>query len=723
MTRPFDVSPEVYQALVEQLPAVVYVDSDEAAPASLYVSPNVEEILGYPTERYIARAETFVETIHPEDRDRVMLEWAQAVRTGDPFSSEYRFVRPDGRDVWVRDSSRLIRDEVGRRLFWQGVILDVTAQKHAEQELRESETRYRALIEHIPAVIYEMGPDDDRRTIYVNPYVEEVLGYSRAEWLDQPDIWTELLHPDDRETELAAHDRHNETGEPWRREYRLTAADGRTVWVRDLAELVSSTDGDAPRWQGVMLDITAQKEAEGFLLDARDDLEFRVAARTAALADTNELMGLEVAERRRAEAEATRAEERLRVLVEHLPAVVYTWNILDPELEYTSPQIEDLLGYTPDEWSDTGLWTQRLHPHDRDRVLGAAAHCADTGDPLNIEYRYLDREGRVVWVLDRATVIRRDEAGRPATYQGVMLPIAARKAAEEKAWQAETRYRMLTEQGPVIAYIWHRRSEGPQSPYSYLSPQIEQTLGYPVERWNADVGFWSSILHPDDRAAAAAMDDEAKVTGEPWSMDYRVIAADGRVVWLHDEGRMLERDEAGEPSVFQGVFLDISDRKEAEERLREAESRYRALVEQMPAVPWTKTVDPVTRRGRIVYIGPQVRELLGYTPDELLGESDRLETMVHPDDRERVRAQAAHCEETGEPWDSRFRVYRRDGRIVRLWSKAILTTDGAGLPVWQGVTIDVTTMPWDEAPGPAPADASTGAPAPRPSHRPAGGSP
>ena len=79
------------------------------------------------------------------------------------------------------------------------MIEDITAEKLSEEGVRASEARYRALIERVPAVVYEMDPDDERRTLYVSPHVEQVLGYTRAEWLDQPDIWIELLHPDDRE--------------------------------------------------------------------------------------------------------------------------------------------------------------------------------------------------------------------------------------------------------------------------------------------------------------------------------------------------------------------------------------------------------------------------------------------------------------------------------------------------------------------------------------------
>ena len=165
------------------------------------------------------------------------------------------------------------------------------------------EALYRALVENLPAVIYQVAPDDDRRTMYVSPHVETALGYSRDEWLGQPDIWMELLHPDDREQTLAAHDLHNETGRPWSREYRLIANDGRVVWFRDVANLVRDDDGRPQHWLGVQLDITELKGVEGELRAARDELERRVVERTAELEEANALMALEIGERRRAEAE------------------------------------------------------------------------------------------------------------------------------------------------------------------------------------------------------------------------------------------------------------------------------------------------------------------------------------------------------------------------------------------------------------------------------------
>ena len=303
-------------------------------------------------------------------------------------------------------------------------------------------------------MVYETDPDDDRRTRYVNRKIEELLGYTMEEWLDQPDMWTEVLHPDDRERELAAHDLASSTGEPWQREYRLIGAEGQVVWVRDQAQLLRDGDGKPTRWQGVMVDITTEKEAQLALAIAHDDLEFRVRARTAALQETNELMGIEIAERRRAEEERQRAEERLGHILENVPAVVYLWQMRPAEdgtySTFITAKIAEMLGYTPEEW-DEGGWRERLHPHDRDRVMEAAQRSIDEGVPFQMEYRYLAHDGRVVWVVDHAVLQRRNAGGEPLLFEGVMMNVTALHEAQEKAAEAENRFRTLVELGPVVS--------------------------------------------------------------------------------------------------------------------------------------------------------------------------------------------------------------------------------------------------------------------------------
>jgi PAS domain S-box-containing protein len=583
----FESSEAVYRALVEQVPAVVYIDSDGQRPDSIYVSPQAERVFGYPPSAYTADPELWRDNTHPADRPLVGQAWELARANGEAFECEYRVRHRDGRWLWVRDGAVPVRGADGQIQAWQGVLHDVTAQKEAERALRGAEEKYRALVENMPAVVYLVAPDDDRRTLYVSPQVERALGYAREEWLDQPDIWMELLHPDDREQTLAAHDAANETGRPWSREYRLIASDGRAVWFRDVATLVRDREGRALHWQGVQLDITELKEAEEELRRTRDDLELRVLLRTHELEEANEMMALEIAERRRAEEDLRGAERKYRMLAEQIPAVTYVWETGQQadQIVYTSPQIERLLGYTAEEWGTADLWNSRLHPDDRTRVMAATLRSQTTGESFSVEARYLAKDGGIVWVLDEAVLLERDREGRPKTFHGLLLDITARKeaeasaqVAESKATMAEARYRTLVEQIPAMTFI---ETPSPSKPYStyltFVSPQSESILGYTPQELIDDPGHFARMLHPDDRDRVLAANDHAERTREPFDQEYRVVAKDGRVVWMHSLAALVT-DESGSPRFWHGVALDVTARKEAEENLRELEDRYQAVL-------------------------------------------------------------------------------------------------------------------------------------------------
>jgi PAS domain S-box-containing protein len=678
--------------LVEQLPVVVFVDTDDLRGATVYISPNVEKVLGHPQAKILDDHELWYRSIHPDDRDEFWRSWEDAWTRGTPFRAEYRLLGPDREETWVRESSVLVLSESGHRLAWQGVVEDLTAEKRSQEEVRESESRYRALVERVPAVVYEMDPDDERRTLYVSPHVEQVLGYSRAEWLDQPDIWIELLHADDREVVLAQHDKHSETGEPWDLEYRLIASDGRVVWVHDRAILIRGRDRGSPAWHGVMIDITAEHDAKEMLLLHQEDLERRVDERTNELQEANELMALEIGERRRMENELRQVEERYRRLVENMPGIAYIWEV-HPGAEvrsfgYVSPRVQDLLGFSPDQWDASA----RIHPHDQAKVGEALERTRRTGESFLMEYRFLAKDGRVVWVLDHASLISRGESGDPSTFQGVMLDITARKDAESKAEAAEIRFRTLTERGPVVVYsfglVYDDDSIPPTSRMSYISPQVAE-FGYPVGDW-LEESAWYQMMHPDDRERIARHVDRLRRTGDPWSLRYRLIRSDGTVIWLLDTGGMLERDALGRPWTFQGILLDVTEDEEAKARLESSERSQRDALEGALAIPWTEEIHPETGFERYTFIGPQALDILGYTPEELTVERKHFPRMVHPDDRARIRTSVILAGETGL-WGDTYRVLRRDGTIRWLRSLSRRSSPPGVLPeVWHGVTVDVT---------------------------------
>jgi diguanylate cyclase (GGDEF)-like protein/PAS domain S-box-containing protein len=132
----------------------------------------------------------------------------------------------------------------------------------SSRAIREAERRYRTLVEHLPAAVYLDGLDEGATTLYISPAVTPMLGYTPEEWTADPDLFPRILHPEDREAVLAANVRHNETGEPFRMEYRMIAKDGRIVWVRDEAVIVRDERGRPLYSQGFLLDITASKLAE-----------------------------------------------------------------------------------------------------------------------------------------------------------------------------------------------------------------------------------------------------------------------------------------------------------------------------------------------------------------------------------------------------------------------------------------------------------------------------
>jgi diguanylate cyclase (GGDEF)-like protein/PAS domain S-box-containing protein len=125
------------------------------------------------------------------------------------------------------------------------------------------------------------------------------------------------------------------------------------------------------------------------------------------------------------------------------------------------------------------------------------------------------------------------------------------------------RYRSIVQHIPAVTYI---DALDDSASTLYISPQVEDLLGYTPHEWMSDGDLWLRIVHPDDRARAAAANQRHNETGETFSLDYRVYRKDGRIVWIHDEARMI-RDERGVPTFSLGVMIDITEIKRGDEKV------------------------------------------------------------------------------------------------------------------------------------------------------------
>jgi ParB/RepB/Spo0J family partition protein/PAS domain S-box-containing protein len=188
--------------------------------------------------------------------------FVHSAREGAPETREWTLVRKDGGRLVAQLTVTPVRDSTSVISGYLGIAHDITARKMAEEGQRAAESRFRMLLEQVPAITYIAGLDDLATTLYVSPQVHRLLGFSAEEWLSDPAMWVERMHPGDREAVLAEFDRCRGSGDPFVAEYLLLARNGETVWLHDEAAIIPPVDGNPGLLQGVMLDITDRKRAE-----------------------------------------------------------------------------------------------------------------------------------------------------------------------------------------------------------------------------------------------------------------------------------------------------------------------------------------------------------------------------------------------------------------------------------------------------------------------------
>src|SRR5919112_1672671 len=264
-------------------------------------------------------------------------------------------------------------------------------------------------------------------------------------------------------------------------------------------------------------------------------------------------------------------------------------------------------------------------------------------------------------------------------FTGVIRDVTERKEIEKALEESGERIRTLLQNTSDIITLLEA-----DGTIRYISPAVERVTGYSPEEQIGISAFGS--VHPDDREQA--LNTFAEVLKEPGlhpPLEFRVPHKDGSWCYLEHVVNNLLDDQA-----VNGVVItsrDVTERKEAERKLREAEQRYRTLIEQGPAVVY---IQEIGSPDSAMYMSPQIEELTGYSPEECKNPALRWD-MVHPDDREWLQAEDDRTGEPGQLFTTEYRVVHRDGSTKWVRNEAVLTEDKmSGTRYWQGFMLDIT---------------------------------
>jgi PAS domain S-box-containing protein len=452
------------------------------------------------------------------------------------------------------------------------------------------------------------GPDG--RWLRVNEALGRMLGYAPAELLDLG--YQAVTHPEDRgHTEAQIERLWSGTDGTLSWEKRYVHRAGHTVW--GLVN-ISILQADPTIAIAQIQDITKRKAAEE-ALSRRDAILAAVASTASSLltaADWREVIDgvLE---------ELGRASDASRACIFRTEPEPDGESVTRRPYAWCAPGVPDdwVLARAPglavglDSWAsdlEAGRPRQahaRTLPEPERLYLEARQIRSALAVPIHVDGRWWGSIGFDECLEERVWTAAEVEALRAAA--GAIGAAVARQATVQSLREAEQRYRTLIEHLPLTFYV--DKTDATISAV-YMSPQIEQVLGYPVSDWVTDPDFFGKVVHPDDRD---------RQLGAPWpgegvhEDEYRLIAKDGRTVWFHDR-YVIVANEAGEPQYAQGYMLDVTERKHVEEALRATNETLQALIDASPL-----SIIAVDREERVTLWSRGAERIFGWTAAETLG--------------------------------------------------------------------------------------------------------
>lgn len=257
--------------------------------------------------------------------------------------------------------------------------------------------------------------------------------------------------------------------------------------------------------------------------------------------------------------------ENYKLLAEETQAIFWEFDILNDKWVYVAPQVENILGYSSNEWTNLKFWTDKLHPDDQKWAPGFCRRETEKGVNHIFEYRFLKKDGNYVWMLENANVKLKN--GKPHKLWGYMIDITERKITEEKIKESERKFKLLADYTPNWEYWMNENRE-----FVYISKSCEELTGYTIEEFVEKPWLIFEIVHPEDKEVFTEHIENCFDENKRFAIkeiEFRVITSEGDTIYLNQSSRPIF--DEGEKRKFLGIRVsssDITERKFAQEELK-----------------------------------------------------------------------------------------------------------------------------------------------------------
>ncbi|ACK68588.1 PAS/PAC sensor hybrid histidine kinase [Gloeothece citriformis PCC 7424] len=538
------------------------------------------------------------------------------------------------------------------QIFAARAVTELERQQ-AEQNLRESEEKFRQLAENIKEIFY-IQDAQTFQTIYVSPTFSEIWGISWDTLYQNPHLWMENIYPPDRAI-VRANLQANRNEQEFNYEYRIIRPDGqlRWIWARNFP--VKDSSGNIYRIAGIAEDITERKQTQEALKTLNQNLENLVEERTVQLQQIIE-------QHQQTEEALRKSEERWQLAIYGTNDGLWDWNPQNNEL-FLSSRWKEMLGYEDHEISShLREWSSRVHPDDLQEVLRQVMdHLARKTDYYESEYRVRCKDGTYKWTLDRGKAVW-DETGKPIRMVGSRRDITdAKQAAEELKRQKEV-LQTIFDHIPVMIILFD-----PTGEIQLVNRALEKTLGWSLEEIQ-QTDFLVEC-YPDLQYRQKAINHILYGNGQ-WQ-DFKTRVRDGRII----ETTWANVELSDETKI--GIGQDITIRKRAEAALQETQDRLEFILNNSGAALYTCKATPNLAT---TFITQGVETMTGYIPEEFIYVPSFWLDHLHPDDQKSILTEVTQLFENGfHTYEYRFQ--RSDGNYIWVQDRMQVIQDTQGNPI------------------------------------------